>query len=1097
MNGYLSRTVVGLLVAVGFTCGGDVNRLSAAPLGSEKLPEGMQITGLDVFPAAVKLPSRYAYAQLLITARLASGEQADVTRLADVTWPQELVTISPTGMVRPRQDGKAEIKIAVAGQTATIPVEVAGVAADYPVSFVRDVMPVMSKMGCNAGTCHGSLNGKNGFKLSLRGYDPLYDHRALTDDIAGRRFNRVAPDQSLMLLKPSGAIPHVGGMLTKPGDPYYELIRAWIAAGVKLDLDTTRVTKIEIFPKNPVVPLPGMKQQIAVLATYGDGSMRDVTAESFIESGNTEVAEFDKQGLLTMVRRGEAPVLARFEGSYTATTLTVMGDRSGFAWSSPPAFNWIDELVSAKLQRVRTSPGELSTDAEFLRRVHLDLTGVPPSVETVQAFLAETRDTRTKRDEVVDRLIGNPDFVEHWTNKWADLLQVNRKFLGPDGSLALRKWIREAIASNMPYDKFVYAILTASGSSLANPPAAYFKTLRTPEDVSENTTQLFLAVRFNCNKCHDHPFERWTQNQYYHMAAFFAQVGRNENPASNGQKLGGTDVEGGKPLIEDIVDSGGGEEIHAGTGKVAAPEFPFDHADVAPANVPRRQRLAHWLVSKENPYFAKSHVNRLWGYLFGRGIIEPIDDIRAGNPATNPELLDRLTQEFIAGGFNTNESLRTICKSRTYQQSILTNRWNQDDDLNYSHAIARRLPAEVLFDTIERATGSASNLPGLPRGDRAAELSDSGATLPSGFLELFGRPPRESACECERSSGVMLGPVMSLVNGPTISEAIADGGNAITQLVQTEKDDAKLVEMIFLRVLCRPPTAQELSNGVAGLQSAGDERTANVAALAAHEQQLAPLLAEFESRPPGVAWTELAPSETTASTGATFTVEPDHAILVQGPNEKGTYTIKAATELSNISGIRLEALADPRLPGQGPGRPPNGNFVLSELKITAAPLADPGKSAPVNLQNATADFSQEGYPVANAIDNNPGTGWAVHPQSGKNHVAVFETRENIGAAGGTLLTFTLDQQYSDNQHQLGKFRLSVTNSPRPLGASLPDNIAALLAIAHDQRTPEQQGELARYVFAADPEWQRLKSVADATNNLGDKRLVGCRTWCGR
>jgi len=496
-----------------------VSPLSAAP-AKEQLPAGAVLSAIEAQPSSIELKSKYDYAQILLTGKLAGGEQVDVTRLATASAPAGLATVSATGIVRALGDGAGELKFGLAGQTVSVPIKISGQKDTYRASFVRDVMPAMSKMGCNAGTCHGSLNGKNGFKLSLRGYDPLYDHRALTDDIAGRRFNRAAPDQSLMLLKPAGVIPHVGGVLTQPGAPYYETIRSWIAGGVKLDLDAPRVAKIEIFPRDPIVP---------VMATYADGSTRDVTLESFIESGNTEVAEADKLGLMTTVRRGEAALLARFEGAYTATTMTVMGDRAGFQWTAPPANNYIDELVYNKLQRVKTLPSELCNDAEFIRRVSLDLTGLPPLPDEVRAFVTDSRETKLKRDELVDKLVGNADYIELWTNKWADLLQVNRKFLGEEGAAALRGWIKQAVTSNMPYDKFVYSVLTASGSNLQNPPAGYFKVLRTPEDAMENTTQLFLAVRFNCNKCHDHPFERWTQNQYYHLSAFFSQVGRKED----------------------------------------------------------------------------------------------------------------------------------------------------------------------------------------------------------------------------------------------------------------------------------------------------------------------------------------------------------------------------------------------------------------------------------------------------------------------------------------------------------------------------------------------------------------------------------------
>ncbi len=514
---------------------------------AEKLPDGARVAGLTVHPAKVDLTTPFAYSQLLVTARLENGDAIDVTRLARVTAPK-CVRVSPTGQVRPAADGSGAIAVALAGKSVEVPVAVSGQKTTPTVSFVRDVEPTLSKMGCNAGTCHGAAKGKAGFKLSLRGYDPLFDHRSLTDDLEGRRFNRAAPERSLMIMKPAGAVPHVGGVLYSPGEPYYELLKTWIGDGVKLDLSTPRVTAIRVYPSEVTVPLPGMKQQFAVIATYADGTQRDVSAEAFVESSNTEVVAVDKHGLMTAVRRGEATMLARYEGAYAASSVVVMGDRSGFAWKAPPQINWVDGLVDAKLQKMKILPSGLCGDAEFVRRVHIDLTGLPPSAEEVRRFLADGRPTKVKRDELIDRLIGSNAFVEYWTNKWADLLQVNRKFLGEPGAKALRDWIKNAVATNMPYDKFAYEVLTASGSNVENPPAAYYKVLRTPDAVMENTTQLFLAIRFNCNKCHDHPFERWTQDQYYHLASYFAQIDRKEDPKYKGQKIGGTAVEGAKPL---------------------------------------------------------------------------------------------------------------------------------------------------------------------------------------------------------------------------------------------------------------------------------------------------------------------------------------------------------------------------------------------------------------------------------------------------------------------------------------------------------------------------------------------------------------------
>ncbi len=678
----------------------------------EKLPAGAKIVSLHATPSAIELKSPFEYRQLLVDATLDNGDVIDVTRLAEIQAEGDIVKVSANRLVRPTADGKGQLSIKLGGQSISVPITSTGQKGAYAVSYVRDVMPAMSRLGCNAGTCHGSLEGKNGFKLSLRGYDPIFDHRALTDDLEGRRFNRAAPERSLMLLKTSGAVPHVGGVLCQPGDPSYELLKMWIAQGVKLDLESARVTSLEVLPKGRIVPSLGQKQQMAVMATYADGTTRDVTAEAFIDSSNTEVATVDRGGVVTTVRRGEATILARYEGAYAASTLMVMGDRSGFEWKQPESFSYIDDLVYEKLKKVKVLPSDLCDDSEFIRRIYIDLTGLPPEPEQVRAFLADQRSTRVKRDELVDTLVGSPAFIEHWTNKWADMLQVNRKFLGDVGAKALRDYIYQAVSTNMPYDKFAYSILTASGSNAQAGAASYYKVLRAPDAAMENTTHLFMAVRFNCNKCHDHPFERWTQDQYYSLASYFAQVTRTRDPKYPGN-IGGSAVEGAVPMVEIIADSNTGEVKHERTGEMAKARFPFEHKDMPAGAQSRRVQLAKWITSKENPYFAKSYVNRIWSYLLGIGIIEPIDDIRAGNPASNAALLDRMTEEFVASQFDVRQLMKTICKSRTYQLSIKTNKWNVGDETNYSHALARRLPAESLYDAIYRVTGSISKIPGF------------------------------------------------------------------------------------------------------------------------------------------------------------------------------------------------------------------------------------------------------------------------------------------------------------------------------------------------------------------------------------------------
>lgn len=1090
-----SLSTVALLIAMG-----------SAP-AQETLPASAKIVKLEATPSAIELKSPFDYRQLRIDATLDTGDVIDVARMASIKAPEKIVKISANGFVRPTADGTGELTISVGGKSIKAPITVSGQKAAYPVSFVRDVMPAMSRLGCNAGTCHGSLEGKNGFKLSLRGYDPMFDHRALTDDLEGRRFNRAAPERSLMLMKPAGAVPHVGGVVWQPGDLSYEMVKTWIADGVKLDLNAPRVASLEVLPKERILPALARKQQMVVMATYTDGSVRDVTAEAFLESSNTEVATVDRSGLVSsvveknVVRRGESTILARYEGAYSASKLIIMGDRSGFQWNNPETFNWVDDLIYDKLKKVKVLPSDLCTDAEFIRRVSIDLTGLPPQPEDVRAFLDDKRPTRVKRDELVDRFIGSEAFIEQWTNKWADMLQVNRKFLGDVGAKALRDYIRNAVATNMPYDKFAYEILTAKGSNAQTGPASYYKVLRTPDAAMENTTHLFLAIRFNCNKCHDHPFERWTQDQYYNLASYFAQVNRTRDPKFPGN-IGGSAVEGALPLVEIITDGNSGEVKHERTGETAKATFPYAHKDMPPTDLPRRVQLAKWITSKDNPYFAKSYVNRVWSYLLGVGIIEPIDDIRAGNPPSNPALLDRLSKEFIDGGFDVRKLMQTICKSRTYQLSIKTNSWNDGDEINYSHALARRLPAEALYDAIYRVTGSTSKIPGLPPGARAAQVLDGSVDLPSGFLELFGKPLRESACECERSSGLMLGPVLNLINGPIVADAIKDPNNRLNKLAASVKDDGKFVEEVYLAALSRLPTPKELELGLRALKDAADDYKALAADFQKRQDALKTYETQLDARQPAwekqignaPKWEVLSPDpkRTLAKNrkGTTITIEKDNSLFVKGDNPTPeTYTVEATTKLTRITAIRLEVLPDDRLPGKGPGRSPNGNFVLNEFKLTAEPLGMAAK--PVALTKAQATFSQPMYAVAGAIDGNLTTGWAIFGGTGKAQTAMFECKEPAVGEVGLKLTILMEQQFAGKEHNLGKFRLSVTGDSVPrLSDELPKELADLLGTPLDKRTPAQKAKLLQMHRAQDPEYQRLQAALTSVPLPADTRVLG-------
>lgn len=815
------------------------------------LPEGRSVTAITLSPNAATFDSAERYAQVLATATLDDGTAADVTGFVKWSVNGPVASVSERGVVRPGTAGEGVLTATLGDKSATAPVKFAP-AAVASVDFVQDVNPVITRLGCNMGTCHGAKDGKAGFKLSLRGYDPLYDVRGFSDDHTARRVNFASPDDSLMLLKATGAVPHEAGMLTDHGSRYYHVIREWIASGAKLDTKAAKVASIELFPKNPVVQNLGGRQQFRVVARYADGKTRDVTLESFIESGNAEVAEHDEFGLLHTVRRGEAPILARYEGAYAATTLTVMGDRKGFTWKAPETWGEIDKLVAAKWERMKLQPSELCTDEEFVRRVHLDLTGLPPASERVRSFVADTRPVRVKRDALVDELLKTPEYTDHWTNKWSDMLQVNSKFLGDEGARLYRDWIRKQVEANTPYDQFAYKIITASGSNKENPAASYYKILREPAEIVENTTHLFLATRFNCNKCHDHPFERWTQDQYYETAAYFAQVSlaRDAKYAPN-QNLGGTAVEGAKPLYEVIADKPDGEVKHDRTGAVTAPEFPYEAelAKVAfsqPDKPTRREQFAAWVVSPDNPYFAASYANRVWGYLLGTGIIEPLDDIRAGNPPSNPQLLDHLASSFVKSGFDIRALVAEICKSRTYQLSIATSPWNEGDEINFSHGEARRLPAEVLYDAVHFVTGAVPDIPGAGRGVRASQLPDAKLDLKSGFLANLGRPVRESACECERSDELQMSAIMAFLSGPAIADAIGARDSGLAKLVATQTDDRKLVEEVYYRILSRAPSPAEIDAALAVMKEIDADHQVLTAKAAKAEADWVPVKSQRE-----------------------------------------------------------------------------------------------------------------------------------------------------------------------------------------------------------------------------------------------------------
>ncbi len=747
---------------------------------------------------------------LLVVGADASGKTYDLTNQATRTAAGPQVAIDADGYVTPVAVGSSEVVVAASGHEVRVPVEVQNVDAKS-VDYVRDFLPNLGKYGCNQGTCHGAQQGRKGFKLSLRGYDPLYDYRALVDDVSGRRFNRAQPSESLMLLKPTQGVPHEGGFLFDENSRPYKTIAQWIAEGCKYS-ETPRPTKLELFPATPMLEKRGEHQQVLVIAHYPDGTTRDVTREALFEASNFEVATVTKSGLIQAVRRGETAVLVRYEGAYGNLDVAVLGNREGFAWTPAPEHNFIDLHVNHKLEHMKALPSAICTDAEFLRRVSLDLIGLPASVAETRAFLEDPRESRGKREAKIEDLLNTSEYVDHWTLKWSDLLLSNRKFIKEPGVWAFRNWIRQSLAENKPYDEFVFELLTASGNSQENPAANYYRIAREPREVMENMTQVFLGTRFVCAQCHDHPFEKWTQTQYFELSSYFGGVGR---------RGAGTEAE----VVYDLRNPA--TVMHGGTGQPAPAKFPFavNGYEAAPSDVPRLQ-LAKWLISSENPYFAKSLTNRYWSYLMGRGIIDPVDDIRLSNPPSNPALLNALTADFVAHKFDLKHLLKTITSSHTYQRSFVPNEWNKDDDINYSHAAPRRLQAEPLYDAIMVASGAPLGVPGAPTGFRASQLPDASVNVP--FLDMFGRAPRESPCECERSSEVSLAQTLTLINGPTISDAIAHPQGLIQKLVAANTPPREAATDIYLSVLNRMPDDTELNQSIQylteqGLQAGGQD----------------------------------------------------------------------------------------------------------------------------------------------------------------------------------------------------------------------------------------------------------------------------------
>jgi hypothetical protein len=747
-------------------------------------------TALRVYPSEVKLTNARDTQSIVVQAEYANGITRDVTESAEWRLDNEQVVSRQGNRLSPNGDGGATLTVSFESHSVEVPIEVTQAAVDPPISFKLDVMPVFMKAGCNYGSCHGAARGKDGFRLSLFGFDPDGDYYRLTREQPERRLDLSIPEECLLIEKATGKVPHSGGSPTKKGGPYYQTLMRWLESGAPADSGTVpTVESIELYPQNALLDGTGETQQLTVRAKYSDGSDRDVTHLAVFLSSNDNSAAVSADGKVTAANRGEAFIMARFETHTVGVPFIVLPKGLEFQWQEIPANNYIDELVYDKLKRLRIQPSELCSDEAFIRRVHLDVCGVLPTAEETEKFIADA--DPAKREKLVDKLLARKEFVELWVMKWSELLQIrSTQIVSYKAALLYFNWLQEQIAGNVPIDQMVKNLLGAQGGTFSNPATNYFQAEQAPLKMAENVAQVFMGMRIQCAQCHNHPFDRWTMDDYYSFAAFFAQIGRKA---------------GADPRETIVFNSGGGEVNHLVGGRAMPPKF-LGGAVPEIAGRDRREVLAEWLASSENPFFAKNLANIVWAHFFGRGIVHEVDDVRVSNPPVNDPLLEALGERFTEYKYDFKRLVRDICTSRTYQMSTQTNDTNAQDERNFSHATLRRIRAEILLDVISQVTETKDKFAGLPLGARAVQIADGNTA--TYFLTTFGRATRETVCSCEVKMEPNLGQALHLINGENVHEKIKQGG-VVGKLLEEKKTPQQIVSELYVRCLSRQPTREE------------------------------------------------------------------------------------------------------------------------------------------------------------------------------------------------------------------------------------------------------------------------------------------------
>jgi hypothetical protein len=735
-------------------------------------------------------------------------ELRDVTSIAKFTSADPKIVKLDGSLAIPVTDGTTTIEVEVAGQKAKIEVTVKGSGTVHPVSFKNEILGALTKAGCNRGACHGSPSGKGGFRLSLRGFDAPLDILTLRSEYFGRRTNVLNPAESLILRKPLMDVAHGGGRRVRKGDAVYKALHGWIAEGLQLDKpEVPDLVRMEIGPSQRIFRDGADEQQLWVNGYFSDGTVRDITALTVFSSSNESVGTVSDSGLVERIGRGETAILGRYLEKMSTSLITFLEEVPGFKWSNPKSNNFVDQLVFKKLKQLQILPSDVCSDEEFLRRSYLDLTGRLPWIPETNAFRADK--SADKRAKLVDQLLDTDDFASFWTLKWSDILRSNSKKVTVIGTHKFQRWIFDAVRNDQGIDKFTHQLLTAQGSVFENPAANYWRVSRDPNDATETTAQLFLGIRIQCAKCHNHPFEKWSQDNYYGIAAAFTRIGRKKGATTDDE-------------IIYVTRSG---EIQQPRTKKTMKVHLLLKGDVdVPPEQDRREVFANWLVAKENPFFARASVNRIWGHLMGRGIVEPVDDFRDSNPPSNAELLDTLAAQFAEQGFSRKWAIKTIMASRTYQLSSKKNDFNADDEIYNSHATTRLLSAEQLLDAICQVTDVPEKFKGMPVGTRAVELADP--PTDHYFLKVFGQPQREMACQCERSSESNLSQALQMINGPTVHNKLRDANGRIHKMISAKKTDEEIITTLYLAALCRSPVAGEMAAANRHIGASADRKLA-------------------------------------------------------------------------------------------------------------------------------------------------------------------------------------------------------------------------------------------------------------------------------